>query len=502
MKRVMNYIKNTSIGIQLMLVFLAIGIVISGVAMGALRLNYRTTEKHSQYLEYIAMLGELSELAEVSKSAMTQIGTVSKEEQQLQVIRSVDEANRLINLIRLEPTSVDISLRLRVVEYLFKQYENKMTHFITIRSQVGRQAQYDSYVEVVETLNRIDPYIQEMISFSVKENKAFLETALQNGRNLQYMLIIMVAAVLCMAMYICMRYSQYMQRLISNVVALTRRISAGNQVEGLQEESGPEEVREIIISFNELIKAMKTLHQEADEKVRLELELAAEALEKSRIEERLKEAQLQGLQLQIRPHFLFNTLNAISMMAIIDNNRKVYDVIMALSKFMRYSLKQTLALVPLQEEVDMVRQYLYILKVRMGDKLAYQVHNSVSRAVEIPPFTLQPIVENAFSHGLENKIAEGKIIVRIKQQSNCVILQVFNNGIPIEPEILSGLRKRCQGSPVRLNQEQHIGIENVVHRLCLSFGERVSLKIYSSRQRGTLFTIKIALEEVMEELDV
>lgn len=484
MKKIIHYIKNTSLGMQLLSVFAAIGIIIGSLMVITFSLNYTTMENHSQYLQYISMMSKLSEEIDGSKKVINQMMYTMSGDEKQQMSNHAKEVKELIATIRDKTTSVDIKLRLRVTAYLVEQYEEKAR-------LLSETLAHEQYLEVIEILNRIDIYIQEMISCSVKENEALLQASLKKNKMLQYSLMTIAFGIVGMIMYLCLRYSRYLEELIGNILALTKRVAKGNKSEVLQIQEGPEEIREIIASFNGLIRTMEQLNQKADEKAQLELKLAEEKLARSHMNELLKEAQLQGLQFQIQPHFLFNTLNVISMMAIMEDNRKVYDLIMALSGFMRYSLKKTTALVSLDEELDMAQKYLYILKARLGSKLEYEVRSEIQEEIEVPPFILQPIVENAFRHGLEEKMGKGKIVVRITRRREYVILRVFNDGIGMEKEKLAALRKQCRPQTVRMDQEQHIGIQNVVYRLNMLFNDKVNYKIYSSVRRGTLFTIEI-----------
>ena len=113
------------------------------------------------------------------------------------------------------------------------------------------------------------------------------------------------------------------------------------------------------------------------------------------------------------------------------------------------------------------------------------------RCVEVPLFTLQPIVENAFRHGLEEKLGKGRLIVRLTQRNNYLILRVYNDGIGMTKKKLNELRQRCNSKEVRIDQGQHIGIENVVYRLGMVFQDNVDYQIYSSTHKGTMFMIRI-----------
>ena len=197
--------------------------------------------------------------------------------------------------------------------------------------------------------------------------------------------------------------------------------------------------------------------------------------------------------MQITPHFLFNTLNVISKMAFLENDDKVYHLIIALSKFLRHSLKNRQSCVPIQEEVDMIGQYLYILQARMGNRLHYTIDNQLEKDTtqELPLFTLQPIVENAFKHGVEPCIDGGNIIIRIRQYQEELILTVVDNGVGMDKEQLEKMRLKTKIEEVRFNYEEHIGIENVCSRLNMLYEDRVHIFISSRQGKGTIFTIRI-----------
>ena len=200
------------------------------------------------------------------------------------------------------------------------------------------------------------------------------------------------------------------------------------------------------------------------------------------MQELLKEAKLQGLQMQITPHFLFNTLNVISKMAFLENDDKVYHLIIALSKFLRHSLKNRQSCVPIQEEIDMIQQYLYILQARMGDRLSYTIDNRLDNNSphELPLFTLQPIVENAFKHGIEPCVDGGNILVRIKQVNEELVLTVADDGLGMSKDKLAAMRLKTRIDEARFNYVEHIGIENVCSRLNMLYEERVHIWTRSS----------------------
>ena len=267
---------------------------------------------------------------------------------------------------------------------------------------------------------------------------------------------------------------------------MTKEIANGQRTAIYEIKDEPPEVKDMLESFNELLVQLQ-------EKNDMKLKIAQDELEQIRMQELLKEAKLQGLQMQITPHFLFNTLNVISKMAFLENDDKVYHLIIALSKFLRHSLKNRQSCVPIQEEVDMIGQYLYILQARMGNRLHYNIDNQLEKDTtqELPLFTLQPIVENAFKHGVEPCIDGGNIIIRIRQYQEELILTVVDNGVGMDKEQLEKMRLKTKIEEVRFNYEEHIGIENVCSRLNMLYEDRVHIFISSRQGKGTIFTIRI-----------
>ncbi|MDO5294498.1 MAG: histidine kinase [bacterium] len=499
MKKILENMKMASVKAQMMGIFMFIVIVLGGTVTIALRFNYRATATNAEYIEYISDLSKLGELFKNSKIEVDEIKNKSVKEKSTVLENRFKEISESIENLKVDTSSVEITLRLRVVQYLQIRFESNVQQLLWLiehdsekNGTVSDTATYDEiYVKVADIAERADTYIKEMISISVEENKEFLlENKEKNKKMQQFLIGVMVGATI-LVIILCSRFALYFSKLIYQIMEITNRIAKGKKEKRIEAFDGPEEFQTIITSFNQLIETMDDLRLKAEEKAQLELKVAEDEIEKIRMRELLKEAKLQGLQFQIQPHFLFNTLNVISMLAIVEDNMKVYDLIMALSKFMRHSLKKTSELVRLEEELDMVVQYLYILKARKGEKLEYTVINKVEEEVHVPIFVLQPIVENAFCHGLEKKIEQGRIIIRTKMKGNILVLSVYNNGIPISREMLEKLRSEVSLKGSAMEKEAQIGITNVSNRLNIIFDGRVRYLIHSNERRGTLFTIQI-----------
>lgn len=495
--------KRISIRTQFILYFLAIAVSIGGSALFILHRNYRVMEEHAEYLEYIAKFTSLAKLEDYTGKILRQLLEEPTEEAETSLLNNWKEVEGVVEELRNESTSVEINLRLRVVSFLCKRFSSQSEEMIRLKRYAKEEEKgidyqssyYQVYLNLVDTLNRMDTYVQEALVVSAENNITKVNEIKRTNQNLRNLLFLVVSVIVCFAVYFYFSIANYISGLIQRVVNMTNRVSKEERLQMLESQEGPREVEELVDSFNQLLITMDSLYQKAEEKNRLELKLRQEEVETLKMRELLKEARLQGLQLQIQPHFLFNTLNVISMMAMLGKNEEVYELIMALSKFLRHSLKKESSLVVIEEELDMIRQYLYILKVRLGDQLSYEVEVKRShQSLELPLFTLQPLVENAFKHGLEDSIEPGYLRVSViegKGKPDVIMLRVFDNGRGMEEEELAKIREKVNVKHIRFDQANHIGIENVVARLYMVYEGNVRYCIHSSKKRGTIFTIYI-----------
>lgn len=200
--------------------------------------------------------------------------------------------------------------------------------------------------------------------------------------------------------------------------------------------------------------------------------------------------ELKALQAQINPHFLYNTLDSIIWMSASNKNEQVVLMTSALAKFFRLSISNPKEEVTIAEEIDYVRNYLIIQKMRYVDKMNYDI--TVEEGIEkvsIIRFVLQPLVENAIYHGLKYKKGRGSLSVKGFRVDDTVVLQVIDNGNGMSEEKLASVQKE--------GQEKGVGIKNVMQRLKLYYGENYGLTIESIESIGTIASVTIPFREVL-----
>ncbi|MBZ4667704.1 MAG: two-component system, sensor histidine kinase YesM [Epulopiscium sp.] len=212
-------------------------------------------------------------------------------------------------------------------------------------------------------------------------------------------------------------------------------------------------------------------------------------------EKNLREAELELLQAQINPHFLYNTLDTIIWLAESGNPKEVVDMVKALSDFFRTSLNHGNGMFTLKEEERHVKSYLQIQHVRYQDILEYEIDlpDDIKDAI-IPKITLQPIVENALYHGIKNRRGKGKISVTGMREGNDVVISIADNGAGMTPEQLNKittlLNEGHAGGKVQKKMDSY-GLYNVNQRIKLKFGNNYGLSISSVYGEGTCVKVRI-----------
>jgi len=216
-----------------------------------------------------------------------------------------------------------------------------------------------------------------------------------------------------------------------------------------------------------------------------------------------KQAQYLALQNQINPHFLYNTLEGIrgeTLNAGLENVAKMTE---ALATFFRYTISNVENLVALEDELTNVNNYYIIQRYRFGERLNLSVEYDTEDEIDImsyklPKLTLQPIVENAIYHGIERKIGNGKLRIKIETTATRLIITISDDGVGMTEERLSEINDKLNRTTldyIKPDSEAHSGIAavNVNNRIKLLFGEEYGICMYSTLNVGTDVEITLPL---------
>lgn len=243
-------------------------------------------------------------------------------------------------------------------------------------------------------------------------------------------------------------------------------------------------------AFNKMLDTIQNQISQIEKGARIREQLQEIEMKNIRMTSALQSSQLSLLQARINPHFLFNTLNMISQTAYMENAEETSHLIECTANYLRYNLGKSTQPVTVGDELANLQEYVYIQQCRFGDRIRFHFDiNPTCEQQQLPCMILQPLVENAITHGLGSLIDGGRVTVRAFHRDRWNCLEVEDNGVGIPAEALKELRSSVYESDGELS-DQHIGLQNVYLRLKLFFGGDVDFLIDSTTHR-TLIRIGI-----------
>ena len=317
---------------------------------------------------------------------------------------------------------------------------------------------------------------------SVIPNKEIVENTNHLGRMGLFVVTISVLIALCLIYY----FSKWLSERILTLSNQINEVGKGNFDHTILVD-GKDEIGQLSKQLNMMAKNTKQLLQEIEESNK----------QKSLMEQKQNHIKFKMMASQINPHFLFNALESIRMRASLNGEREIAQVVKLLGKLMRNSIEVGTGKVKLSSEIGVIQSYLEIQKFRYRERIHYTLHiDPRTNDLEIPPLIIQPLVENAVIHGIEDVAAGGEISVTSKWTSVGVYIAVMDSGKGIDEERLKKIKQMLAE-----NEEKEgirIGLRNVHQRLLLTYGESAGLEIESVLGKGTTISFLIPLERGKE----
>lgn len=325
---------------------------------------------------------------------------------------------------------------------------------------------------------------------------------------------ILVLAASLMSFMILVRYSYTLTDPLRRLAEAARAVGRGEYDHELPLPDSQDEIGTMAEAFSNMQDSVRLAFEELKSKAQIEKSLMEEKVHVLDIEHKLKDAELLALQTQINPHFLFNTLSAGMQLALVEEADNTADFLDKLAGFIRYTLKSPSRSVLVSDEIACAERYIWLLKLRFGDRYRFEVEaEDAILPVETPALLLQPLVENAVVHGLKDRIeGDVRIFARIESMippgadgagraigaaEPFAVLCVEDSGegmsaeaiaqILSEDGVLSGLASDAYPAV----PEAGIGLRNVIRRVKLATGGRGWVALESQKGRGT--SVKIVL---------
>lgn len=356
---------------------------------------------------------------------------------------------------------------------------------ISTRQETGKMELLDQ--DTIASVTSLRPYSSSDVIYIVASSRESVSYIQKLG--VVFILVILFA--LLISALLIFSYTRYFSSRIQTLRLAMYKV-AHNDYEIVNSIQGNDELSD---TFQDLKTMVATL-KETQAKI-YEAQIKEQVLYNQQ-----QQMELKLLTSQINPHFLYNTLETIRMKAFSEGNREVATAIKLLGKSMRYVLNNTKnASTTLDKEVDYIQTYLAIQQIRFGSRLNYRIKISKGldlRRYKILPLLIQPIVENAISHGLRDKDDDGRIIIKISRSSDeLLVADVFDNGSGMNPRELEDVILHLD---IPQPESEHgVGLYNINNRVHLFYGRAYGLTIRSRQGRGTLVTLRIPLLNLTEE---
>lgn len=386
---------------------------------------------------------------------------------------TIDEVFNLMQNIELGKGSgaclVDSNGSVQYSTVTDEQFQNDMNTLI-------KEKDFALNTSFVSSLSRQE-YIISVYPFSNSALSTVVYIPLSNvTKELHTLLLSMLGSILLMSLFFISISTHISKKLTNPIITLTQHISSmeNDRLDALPPMKGTLETQILFSAFQEMLQRIHILM----EKIASENELK-------------RKAELSALQSQINPHFLYNTLDSINALAVLNDNKEISKMITALGKLLRLSIDTTNEYLTLQDEFNHVKAYIAIQKIRYED--SFSVEFSMDDSIADFPvirLILQPLVENCIYHGLEPLESVGHILISAADFSDYIEIKIQDNGKGVPPDMEKAIQQNLQ-------QRKHpgtghsVGIYNVNERLHLYYGQEAFMTFTSILDKTTTVTLHI-----------
>ena len=310
-----------------------------------------------------------------------------------------------------------------------------------------------------------------------------MDEVMSSVNTIVYILFTCVIISLVLVVIVSFKFSRTLTNPIFKLKRLMKQAESGDLTVRFNFEHN-DEIGELGQSFNHMIARIDQLIQ----MVYVE-------------QENKRTAEMKSLQEQIKPHFLYNTLDTISWMARDYDAEDIVRLVDALTNMFRIGLSHGKDIITVKEEITHVSNYLYIQKIRYKDKLNYVIHVDESLyAIEVPKLILQPLVENAIYHGVKAKRGGGTITITGVPEGENLVFTVQDNGAGMPQEKVEELNRRMSERSV-LDEKKSFGLFYIRERIQLCYGTGYGVHVESALGEGTRVTITLPLYQKPKKFD-
>ncbi len=347
----------------------------------------------------------------------------------------------------------------------------------------------DYITELYKTYSMQDylaAYASRLTRAVLLEGNGYYEEQLPILKQMPYILLLISFAAFWLLLAVMRLFMSSILKIMGRLAEASGKIEKNDFSGADLDWKGQDEIGQLVSAFNKMKHSTQDYVVATEEKRVMEERLYRQELERAELEQRFSMAQLQLIRSQLDPHFLFNTLNMITRMAQMEEAPVTEEMLVAMSNLLRYSLRTTNAFAPLKQELKVVQDYMYIQRMRFGERVRFfVVCPEELYAEEVPVFLLQPLVENAVLHGIADKETGGTISISIIREGETLRIMVEDTGEGMSEEHLKRIREETEKRGTGLG----IGLGNI-HRRIAAYYEKGSISIESREGVGTVIQIE------------
>ncbi len=298
------------------------------------------------------------------------------------------------------------------------------------------------------------------------------EELAQNSIKVMMILVIVIIGMVGIWLLLSKKLVAIAYKPLNNVIGNMEAVSKGRLDIRMNEDNTGEDFKKLALGFNSMMEEIDILM----EQVKLE-------------QQQLQQIRFNALQAQIKPHFLYNTLDCIHWQAVADGNIEISTLVKALASYYRICLSKGKDIIPLSQELAHIENYLIIQNMRYDNIVESEINvKGELLEVEIPKVTLQPLVENAIYHGIKIKEGtKGKIKITAKKEREDVIIEIIDNGSGMTEEQI----REINNSISEVDETFGYGVRNVNKRIEILFGKQYGLCFMSNEEKGITVQIRL-----------
>lgn len=348
------------------------------------------------------------------------------------------------------------------IETLYSQMPKDLDTSYTEEKTINNQ----QVIVIYKRVNEVDGYLLKIVS--LKDDLS----EIRNTRNIFWSSFFVIVILLII---LSDRIVEFILKQFYSIMKTIRQVQKGD-LEVRVPDCGTDEISELGQQINKMLDRISHL---LDDNIKREL--------------LVKDSEIRALQNQINAHFIYNVLESIKMMAEVDEKYDISDAVTSLGKLLRYSMKWVSKNVTVKEEIDYIKDYLALINLRFD----YEIYLSLNLpdiiySQQIPKMSLQPIIENAIYHGIEDMAEDTNIYIKgIVYDSYCTI-EITDAGRGMTKEQVEQIKKKIEGEIETTGSSSNgIGLKNVQDRIKISFGEDYGISIASKKDCFTKVIVTI-----------